>query len=174
MWSASASLLAHNSSSQENDFRKAISLESKKVLSSVAAAEIWLYLGPDPGSPEPGQSPIKVNGAWLGHQDLHRLSQEQSHNNQESRQKGLLKMRFCHNSVHFKIPAISRRYVGPWSACGRTVEKTVTGQATEWRVNILMFSWSSFFRKIIVLNEYSRSTKFVRNHIGHNRPVFPQ
>lgn len=34
-----------------------------KLLGFVAAAEVWLHLGPDPASPEPGQSPVKVNEA---------------------------------------------------------------------------------------------------------------
>jgi len=58
------------------------------VLGSVAAAGIRLHLGSDPVSPEPGQSP--VNGASLRHQDVHGLSQEQSHNHQECRQRGVL------------------------------------------------------------------------------------
>lgn len=59
MWSASASFLSHNSSSQENDCREALSLKSK---SAWFYCSHRLYLGPDPVSPEPQQGPIKVIG----------------------------------------------------------------------------------------------------------------
>lgn len=91
MWSASASFLARNSSSQENDCREALSQKSR---SAWFYCSHRLYLRPDPVSPEPGQSPIKVNGEQFGHQDVHGLSQDRIHNHQKSRQRGLLKILF--------------------------------------------------------------------------------
>lgn len=59
MWSASTYFLAHNLSSQENDYSEALSLKSK---SSWFYCSHRLYMRPDPVSPEPWQSPIKVHG----------------------------------------------------------------------------------------------------------------
>lgn len=78
-------------SCQENDCREALSLKSK---SARFYCTHRLYLEPDHISSEPEQSLNKVNRELLGHQDVHGLRKDQSHNFQQFRQRGLLKMTF--------------------------------------------------------------------------------
>lgn len=152
MWSASASFLAHNSSSEENDCEKEKLFHSKaKVLGSVAVTDCsWgLILS----LLSYGRVPLKLmeNNLGIGmYMDWVRTS----HNYQKSRQRGLLKMIFWHVSVQFRIPATSSRCRGLCSVCDMTVEETLLGQ--EWRVNVLVLLQMSLFRKIVVLDEFSR------------------
>lgn len=154
MWSASVPLLAHNSSSQGNDFRKRYFTWKQKcfVLLQLQRYDCtWgliLYLLSQ------GRVPVKLTEPNFGIR-IYMDWVKNSHSCQEPRQRGLLKMRFCCDSVHFKIAAISRRYVGSCSACDTIVEKTVTAKATKWRVSCSRKV--GFFRKIMALNKFSRN-----------------